>query len=51
VVSVNDAIAELKRRNVTVISEPRDVKEASRRVAFFVDPWGNLIEVMEAISV
>ena len=51
VVSVNDAIAELKRSNVTVISEPRDVKEASRRVAFFVDPWGNLIEVMEAISV
>ena len=48
--SVDEAIAELKRRKVAVTSEPRDVKEAGRRVAFFIDPWGNLIEVIEPIA-
>lgn len=48
--SVDEAIAELKRRKVAVTSEPRDVKEAGRRVAFFIDPWGNLVEVIEPIA-
>lgn len=48
--SVDEAIAELKRRKVAVTSVPRDVKEAGRRVAFFIDPWGNLIEVIEPIA-
>ena len=48
--SVDDAIAELARRGVTIISEPHDVGEVSRRVAFFVDPWGNLFEAIETIS-
>lgn len=48
--SVDEAIAELKRRKVAVASEPRDVKEAGRRVAFFIDPWGNLIELIEPIA-
>lgn len=48
--SVDDAVAELTRRKVVVTSEPRDVVEAGRRVAFFVDPWGNLIEVIEPLA-
>jgi catechol 2,3-dioxygenase-like lactoylglutathione lyase family enzyme len=47
--SVDDAVAELKRREVVVTSEPRDVVEAGRRVAFFVDPWGNLFETIEPL--
>jgi catechol 2,3-dioxygenase-like lactoylglutathione lyase family enzyme len=48
--SVHDTIAELKRRGVTIVSEPRDVVEIGRRFAFFTDPWGNLFEVIQAIS-
>jgi glyoxylase I family protein len=51
VTSVDDAITELKRRDVTIISEAHDVPKLSLRVAFFADPWGNLFEVIQAISV
>ena len=40
----------LKRRGVTIVSEPRDVAEIGRRFAFFADPWGNLFEVIQPIS-
>jgi catechol 2,3-dioxygenase-like lactoylglutathione lyase family enzyme len=49
--SVDDTIAGLTRRGVTIISEPHDLGEVSRRVAFFVDPWGNLFEAFETFSV
>ena len=49
--SVDDAIAELRHREVTVVSEPHDVPKLGLRVAFFADPWGNLFEVIEGISV
>ena len=49
--SVDDAIAELKCRDVTIVSEAHDVPTLSLRVAFFVDPWGNLFEVIQPISV
>jgi glyoxylase I family protein len=48
--NVDDVIAELKRRDVTIASEPHDVPAMGLRVAFFADPWGNLFEVIQAIT-
>jgi len=48
--SVDDVIDELKRRDVTIASEPHDVPAMGLRVAFFADPWGNLFEVIESIA-
>ena len=47
---VDDAITQLKCRGVTIVFEPHDVPELSLRVAFFADPWGNLFEVIQAMS-
>ncbi len=47
--NVDDTIAELKRRDVAVIMEPRDNPEIASRFAFFTDPWGNLFEVLQTI--
>jgi catechol 2,3-dioxygenase-like lactoylglutathione lyase family enzyme len=49
--SVDDAIAELKRRDVTIVGEAHDVPKLSLRVGFFADPWGNLFEIIHAIDV
>ena len=43
-------IDELKRRGVTIVSQPHDVAAMGLRVAFFADPWGNLFEVIQSIS-
>ena len=51
VASVDDTIAELKRRGVTIVSEPRDVPEIRSRFAFFADPWNNLLEVIQPINI
>ena len=48
--SVDDVIAELKHRDVTIASEPHDVPSLGLRVAFFADPWGNLFEVIQTIT-
>ena len=48
--SVDAVIDELKRRDVTIASEPHDVPAMGLRVAFFADPWGNLFEVIESIA-
>ena len=48
---VDDVIDELKRRSVTIISEPHDVPSMQLRVAFFADPWGNLFEVIHQLNV
>jgi len=47
--SVDAVIDELKRRDVTIASEPHDVPAMGLRVAFFADPWGNLFEVIQSI--
>ena len=38
--SVDDVVDELKRRDLTIASEPHDVPSLGLRVAFFADPWG-----------
>lgn len=47
---VDAAIHELKSRNVKIVSEPHDVPAMGLRVAFFADPWGNLLEVIASTS-
>ena len=48
--SVDAVIEELKRRDLTIASETHDVSAMGLRVAFFADPWGNLFEVIQALS-
>ena len=47
--SVDETLAELRRRAVTVIGEPFDLPAISRRLAFFADLWGNMIELAEIL--
>ena len=47
--SVDETLAELKRRDVKIIKEAFELPEISRRLAFFADPWGNLLELAEVI--
>lgn len=46
---VSEAIAELRRRGVTIVKAPWDVPAIGVRIAFFADPWGNLFEVLQPI--
>jgi glyoxylase I family protein len=48
--SVDDTLAELRRRGVTIVTEPFELPEIYRRLAFFSDPWGNLIELAQVLS-
>jgi glyoxylase I family protein len=48
--SVDAAVDELKRRHVTIASEPHDVPANCLRVAFFADPWGDLFEVIQSLT-
>jgi len=47
--NVDAAPAELIRRGVKIIGEPFEVEDISRRLAFFRDPWGNMIELSETL--
>lgn len=48
--SVDETLTELKRRDVTIVKEAFELPEISRRLAFFADPWGNLLELAEVLS-
>lgn len=48
--SVDDAVATLRARDVTITAEPFDVEAIGRRLAFFADPWGNLFEMEEVLG-
>jgi glyoxylase I family protein len=47
VANVDETIAELRRRGVTIVTQPFEVPEICRRLAFFADPFGNLIELAQ----
>jgi lactoylglutathione lyase/glyoxylase I family protein len=49
VASVDETLAELRRRSVTIVSEPFALPAISRRFAFFADLWGNMIELAEVL--
>lgn len=48
--SVDETIAELRRRGVTIVTEPFELAVINRRLAFFADPFGNLIELAQVLS-
>jgi lactoylglutathione lyase/glyoxylase I family protein len=47
---MDKTVAELKARGVTIVTEPFQLDAISRKLAFFVDPFGNLIELAEIID-
>ncbi len=47
--NVDETLAELRKRNVTIIGEPFDLQVIGRRLAFIADPWGNLIEFAQVL--
>jgi len=49
VASADDTVTELRRRGVSIITEPFDLPAISRRLAFFCDPWGNLFELAQEL--
>lgn len=49
VASVDDTVAKLRARGVTIVTEPFVLPAISRRLAFFADPFGNLIELAEVL--
>jgi glyoxylase I family protein len=48
--SVDDTLAKLRERGVTIVAEPFILSAISRKLAFFADPFGNLIEVSEVLD-
>lgn len=46
---VDAARAELGRRGVDLVGEPFEIEDISRRLAFFRDPWGNMIELSQRL--
>jgi len=49
VADIQAALDELRRRDVRILTEPFQVDEINRKIAFFADPFGNIIELTEAI--
>ena len=48
--SVDDTLAVLRDRGVDVVNEPFEIDDISARLAFFRDPWGNMVELSERIG-
>jgi len=44
---IEATVAELRRRGVTIVTEPFTLEVIDRKLAFFADPWGNLIELVK----
>jgi lactoylglutathione lyase/glyoxylase I family protein len=49
VASVDETIGKLRARGVRIVAEPFVLPAISRRLAFFADPFGNLIELAEVL--
>ena len=49
--NVDEILAELRRRDVTIVEEPFEQTAISRRLAFFADPWGNLFALAQVMAV
>ena len=50
VTSVEATVEKLRERGVTIVTEPFVLEAISRKLAFFCDPFGNLIELAEVLS-
>lgn len=49
VTDIEATVAELRSRGVTIVTEPFKLDAISRKLAFFADPFGNLIELAEVV--
>lgn len=49
VASVDETIAKLRARGVRMVTAPFVLPAISRRLAFFADPFGNLVELAEVL--
>jgi glyoxylase I family protein len=49
VTNIDATVATLRSRGVTIVAEPFELPAISRRLAFFRDPFGNLIELAEVL--
>jgi len=49
VADIEATVAELRSRGVTIVTEPFKLDAISRKLAFFADPFGNLIELAEIV--
>ena len=47
---IEATVAELRRRGVTIVTEPFKLDDISRKLAFIADPFGNLIELAEVMA-
>lgn len=47
--SVEATVEKLRTRGVTIVTEPFELPAISRKLAFFADPFGNLIELAEVL--
>lgn len=47
--SVEATVASLRERGVTIVTEPFVLEAISRKLAFFCDPFGNLVELAEVL--
>ena len=50
VATMEAAIEELRKRGVTVVTEPFYLEAINRKLAFISDPFGNLIELAEPVA-
>ena len=50
VASVDETLAALRGRGVKTVAEPFVMPAIGRKLAFFTDPFGNLIELAELVS-
>ena len=50
VASVEKTLAALRSRGVPIVTEPFILPAISRKLAFFADPFGNLIELAEVLA-
>ena len=50
VAGVDQTVAELRRRGVTILAEPFELPVIGRRLALLADPWGNVIELAQVLA-
>jgi glyoxylase I family protein len=48
--SVDETLARLRERGVNVVAQPFVLPAIGRKLAFFTDPFGNLIELAELVA-
>jgi glyoxylase I family protein len=48
--SVDEIVKKLRARGVKIVTEPFVLPAISHRLAFFCDPFGNLIELAEVLA-